>query len=155
MLVVSACLIGENCKYNGKNNKNEKLLEFLKDKEYITVCPEEMGGLPTPRVPSEIEEGNSGYEVVEGLARVVSKDGRDVTKEYLKGAKDALEEAKLARAQYAILKEGSPSCGGNFIHDGRFIGVKKQGCGVTTALFRKNNIKVVTEKEDFAKILEK
>lgn len=146
MIVVSACLIGENCKYNGGNNKNETVLKYLEDKEYITICPECSGGLETPRQPSEIIDGE-GIDIIEGRSKVVSKIGKDVTFEYKKGAEISLEIAKKYNVEEAILKEGSPSCGVNKIHNGEFKGIKKKGKGVTAALFKSNGIKIKSEKD--------
>lgn len=145
MIVVSACLVGENCKYSGGNNKNETVLEYLKDKEYITICPECSGGLSTPREPAEII-GGEGKDVIEGKCEVVSRIGVNVTKEYMKGAQISLEEAKKYYVELVILKEGSPSCGVNKIHNGEFKGIKIDGKGVTAALFEKNGIKIISEK---------
>lgn len=146
MIVVSACLIGENCKYNGGNNKNEAVLKYLEKKEYITICPECSGGLDTPRVPSEIINGE-GIDVIENKSKVMSKTGKDVTDEYLKGAKISLKEAKKYNVKEAILKEGSPSCGVNKIHNGEFKGIKKNGKGITAALFEMNGIEIKSEKD--------
>lgn len=142
MIIVSACLCGVDCKYNGENNKNEKVIEFLKDKEYKMICPEEMGGLPTPRVPSE--------EVfdLDGTMKVMSKEGKDVTAEFLQGAELSLKVAKECDAELAILKARSPSCGKGAIYDGTFSGTLTEGNGVTADLFIKNGIKVLSE-DDF------
>lgn len=93
-ILVSACLLGIDCKYNAKNNKNEQVLKLLKDHDLVPVCPEIMGGLPTPRIPSEIN-GN----------KVITRGGKNVTKQYQKGAEEALKIAKLYNCQTAILKE--------------------------------------------------
>ena len=146
-ILVSACLIGENCKYNGGNNKNQKLLDYLKDKEYVLVCPESMGGLAIPRLPSEIEKGMDGSDVIDQGAKVYSKDGKDVTAEYLNGAKMSLDIALENEVGLAILKESSPSCGSSLIHDGNFVGNKKPGQGVTVALLKKHGIKTISEKD--------
>src|SRR3712207_2380350 len=146
-ILVSACFMGIDCKYNGGNNKNHKIIEYLDGKDYVLVCPETMGGLSIPRLPSEIEVGKDGSDVVNGLARVYSKDGKDVTDEYIKGAMVSLEQAVEFGAELAILKEGSPSCGSNLIHDGTFSGNKKSGMGVTVALLRKSGIRVISEKD--------
>lgn len=159
-VIVSACLLGIDCKYNGKNNENKKVLEYLKDKDYITVCPECLGGLSTPRVPSEIEYGKSGEDIVDKVekstnnefekndyAKVYSKEGLDVTEEFILGAEKALEITLSNKISKAILKESSPSCGVNSIYNGNFDGNKKKGQGVTAALFRKHNIKVMSEKD--------
>ncbi len=136
MIIVSRCLVGENCKYNGGNNYNEKVCEFLKDKEYITICPECDGGLPVPRIPSEI----SGD-------KVISQNGKDVTEYFVKGAEIALDIAIKKGADLAILKQSSPSCGSGSIYDGTFTGNKISGDGITAALLKKNGIKVITEKD--------
>lgn len=147
-ILVSACLLGKNCKYNGKNNLNKNLMKLISGKEIIEVCPEVMGGLSIPRVPSEIEYGKSGIDVIEGNARVVTKDGNDVTKEFKKGAYKTLEIVIKNEIKLAILKESSPSCGSTFIYNGCFNSSKKRAMGVTTALLRSNNIKVVNENFD-------
>ena len=110
MILVSACLLGKNCKYNGGNNFCPAVIEFLKDKEYKEICPECMGGLSTPRAPSEIKDG-----------KVFSKTGTDVTKEFIKGAEESLKLAKEYGVSMAILKQGSPSCGYGRIYDGSFF----------------------------------
>lgn len=135
MYLVSKCLLGENCKYNGTNNKNEAVISFLKDKNYISVCPECLGGLTIPRNPSEI----SGEKVISSL-------GDDVTDMFKKGAEKTLEIAKINNVNIAILKQRSPSCGCGFIYDGTFSKTVKKGNGVTADLLLKNNIKILTEE---------
>lgn len=149
MILVSACLLGHNCKYNGGNNKNLELIDLLKDKKIISVCPEELGGLPTPRLACEIING-TGKDVLEGNSKVLNKAGLDVTNNFLAGAKETLAEALKTGANYAILKSRSPSCGVNYIYDGSFSSNLRPGDGVTTALLRKHGIKVVSE-EDYIK----
>ena len=149
MIIVSACLLGENCKYSGGNNKSENVIKYLEDKEYILVCPEQLGGLSTPRNPSEIiTYGNKdGNDVLSGCTKVLSNKGIDVTKNFIGGAKESLKIAKLFNCKKALLKEGSPSCGCNQIYDGTFNKNKIPGIGVTAALFIENNIEVFSEKE--------
>lgn len=146
MIIVSACLVGVNCKYNGNNNDNDKVKEFLKDKQYILICPEQLGGLTTPRKPSEINKLD-GKEVLNGNSKVVSCENEDVTENFIKGAEESLKIAKMFKCNQALLKEGSPSCGCNLIYDGTFEGRKISGMGVTAALFNKNNIAIFSEKE--------
>ena len=134
-ILVSACLLGSNCKYDGTNNKNEKVLKYIKDKEVIPICPEIMGGLQTPRIPSERVEN-----------KVLSKEGIDVTSNFKKGAEEALYLAKLFNVKKALLKAKSPSCGNGKIYDGTFTHTKKEGFGVTTELLKKNGIEVITEE---------
>ena len=131
--LVSACLCGVNCKYNGKNNLNEKCLELFKEGRAILVCPEQLGGLKTPRDPSEIK-GN----------KVISIENQDVTIQFQRGAEETLKIAKMAGIRKAILKEGSPSCGPHFINDGSFKGIKIEGEGLLASLLRKNNIEVIS-----------
>lgn len=132
-MLVSACLLGIDCKYSGGNNYSEKLMELIKYKKAIPICPEQLGGLTTPRPPSEIQDGEGG-EVLAGKAKVVTASGKDVTDAFIKGAEESLKIAKLYGATTAILKSLSPSCGCGTIYDGSFSNTKKLGNGVTTAL---------------------
>ena len=141
-ILVSACLVGNNCKYNGKNNKNEKIIEFLKDKEVILVCPEVMGGLSTPRLKSEILVNNE-------TLKVINEEGNDVTNNFTVGAQIALKRAIDNNVKLAILKEKRPSCGVKQIYNGEFNGTKVDGSGVFARLLKENGIEVLTE-EDFA-----
>lgn len=146
MILVSACLLGINCKYNGDNNKDLKVLEYLKDKEFTIVCPEQLGGMSTPRDPSEIIRLD-GDAVINGETSVITNKRLDVTRKFKLGANETLKIAKLYNCTEAILKEGSPSCGSNYIYDGTFTGKKRDGIGVTTSLLKHNGIKVISEKE--------
>lgn len=145
MIIVSACLLGENCKYNGKNNKNQKIIDYLKDKEYVTVCPEQLGGLSTPRDPSEIitDNKNDGKAVLSRNTKILSNKGIDVSENFIMGAIKTLQIAKENNATSAILKESSPSCGYTYIYDGTFSGKKINGMGVTASLLYKNNIEII------------
>ena len=135
-ILVSACLLGTNCKYDGTNNKNEKVLDYIKDKEVIPICPEIMGGLQTPRIPSERIED-----------KVLSQEGIDVTSNFKKGAEETLYLAKLFNVKKALLKAKSPSCGNGIIYDGTFTHTKKEGFGVTTELLKENGIEIITEED--------
>ena len=149
MIIVSACLLGENCKYSGGNNKSVNVIKYLEDKEYILVCPEQLGGLSTPRNPSEIiTYGNKdGNDVLSGCTKVLSNKGIDVTKNFIQGAEETLKIAKEHNAKTAILKAGSPSCGYKKIYDGSFLGNKIQGMGVTAAILNKENIALLDEDD--------
>ena len=136
IILVSACLLGTNCKYNGKNNKNEKVLEYIKDKYVIPICPEVFGGLSTPRIPSEISDN-----------KVINKDGIDVTKYFVDGANKTLDIAKALNIKKTILKQKSPSCGCGKIYDGTFTNNIINGDGITTRLLKENSIEVITEEE--------
>ena len=133
-IIVSACLLGENCKYNGGNNKCDEVIALAEKFEIIPVCPECFGGLPIPRVPSEIRDG-----------RVYSKTGEDLTEAFLSGAEQTLYIAKEANAPCAVLKENSPSCGFGKIYDGTFSGNKIDGNGITAQLLYDNEIQVFGE----------
>lgn len=134
--LVSACLCGVNCKYNGKNNLNKECLKLVKEGKAILVCPEQLGGLTTPRNPSEINENC-----------VITIEGKDVTLNFKKGAEEALNIAKIYNIKKAILKEGSPSCGVKKIYDGTFTGNKISGMGIFARLLINNNIKVISSEE--------
>lgn len=130
--MVSACLAGENCKYNGGNNRNEKVLKLMAENEVITVCPEQMGGLPTPRVPSEIRNGI-----------VTARDGRNVDAEFRAGAQKCLEIAMREQPDLIVLQSRSPSCGVKQRYDGSFTGTLTDGSGVTAELLMKHGFHVV------------
>ena len=131
-VLVSACLMGENCKYNGSHNKNEKVIEWVKNCDVIPVCPEVLGGLPTPRVPSEIVNG-----------KVYSKDGKCVDDKFHKGAQRALEIALKEKVDCAILQSRSPSCGVNEIYDGSFSNQLISGNGIFVQYVRNAGISVL------------
>ena len=137
-LLVSACLLGINCKYNGGNNAlPAEIVEKLKEKyEFVAVCPESDGGLSTPRKPSE-RRGEA----------VMNCEGEDVTAQYRRGAELALKAAKENKCQKALFKERSPSCGSGRIYDGSFSHTIIEGDGVTAQLMKKNGIQVFGETE--------
>ena len=145
MILVSSCLLGENCKYDGGNNNNQQLQAIFADQEFIEVCPEQLGGLTTLRPPAEIK-GGTGEDVLTQNAKVVDKEGKDVTEEFLIGARQTLEKAVDNNCKLAILKGRSPSCGSKQIYDGTFSGTTKAGKGVTTALLEKAGIRVFNEE---------
>ncbi|MCD6247463.1 MAG: DUF523 domain-containing protein [Candidatus Diapherotrites archaeon] len=136
MKLCSACLLGIKCRYDGKDNLNERVIELAKREKLIPVCPEQLGGLPTPREPAEIQ-GN----------RVVTYSGKDVTEYFERGAKKVLKIAKLLGIKEAILKQKSPSCGSGKIYDGTFSGRIIEGDGITARLLKKNGIRVISEEE--------
>ena len=146
MIIVSACLCGINCKYNGGNNLDERVLKLLKEGKAIPVCPEQLGGQETPRAPHEIVNG-SGNDVLNAKARILGPEGDDVTQQFIKGAYETLRIAEETSASMAILKARSPSCGVSQIYDGTFSGNKRQGNGVTAQLLLSNGIKVYTEED--------
>ena len=135
-ILVSACLLGQNCKYNGGNNYNEKVIDFLKDYEVIPVCPEVAGGLPIPRIPCEILDGV-----------VINKEGESKDKEYRSGSDLCLRKALEENVDLAILQSRSPSCGVNRIYDGSFSGKLIEGKGVFAQLLIDNGIKVLDSED--------
>lgn len=147
MIIVSACLCGINSKYNGGNNLDEKILNLLKEGKAIPVCPEQLGGLTTPRPAHEISKG-IGADVLDGKCKVKGIDGQDSTEEFIKGAYETLNIAKACNAKVAILKAKSPSCGYGKIYDGTFTGTKIDGNGVTGELLKRNGIKIYTEEDE-------
>ncbi|MCS7124160.1 MAG: DUF523 domain-containing protein [Candidatus Bathyarchaeota archaeon] len=136
MKLCSACLLGVRCRYDGKSALNKKVVELLKTETLIPVCPEQLGGLPTPREPAEVIG-----------KKVITKSGQDVTEKFTHGARETLKIAKILGVREAIFKQGSPSCGCGRIYDGTFSGKTIKGDGVTTALLKKNGIKVITEED--------
>lgn len=136
-IMVSACLTGVNCKYNGGSNRNEKLIALLAGNEVIEVCPEQMGGLPTPRVPSEIRDGV-----------VTARDGRIVDEQFRLGARKCLEIALREKPDVIVLQSRSPSCGVGKRYDGTFSGTLTEGSGVTAQLLADNGFRVM-DVEDF------
>jgi len=136
MKICSACLLGIKCRYDGKSKLNKKILELAKKEILIPVCPEQLGGLPTPREPAE-QKGK----------KVITKSGKDLTQNFKKGARQVLKIAKLFGVKEAILKQRSPSCGCGQIYDGTFSGKIIRGDGVTAASLKRNGIKVISEEE--------
>jgi len=146
MKLISACLLGLKCSWDGKDRyRNDKAVELAKVETLIPVCPEQLGGLRTPRAPQEIL-GGAGEDVLNGEGKVLNKNGRDVTLEFIKGAEETLRIAKQLNISQFIGKTGSPSCGCGQVYDGTFSGRLTKGDGVTTALLKRNGIKVITEE---------
>lgn len=150
MKLISSCLIGLCATWragaNGPAGGENPFADLLRRGEAIPVCPEQMGGLPTPRPPAEIV-GGSGPDVLDGRARVLTRDGDDVTENYLLGARETLKLAQAVGADLVILKERSPSCASRHHYDGSFSATLTPGCGVTTALLRREGFTVVSDEE--------
>jgi len=136
MKICSACLLGIECRYDGKEKENRKIINLSRKEILIPVCPEQLGGLSTPRVPAE-QKGR----------KVFTKSGKDVSENFKKGAEQILKITKLYGIKEAILKQRSPSCGYGQIPDGTFSGKIVKGDGVTAALLKKNGIKVISEED--------
>lgn len=148
-VLVSACLAGRACRFDGSDNsdnKDDRLTGLIAEGRAVLVCPEEDGGLGTPRPAAEMV-GGDGHDVIAGRARVVTRSGLDVTKQYLKGARVALQRARETGAEVAVLKARSPSCGKGCVYDGTFTRTQAVGDGVTTALLEANGIRVLTDED--------
>ena len=136
MILVSGCLVGLNCKYSGGNNFNEEIFNLVKEGKAIPVCPEQLGGLATPRNPAEIK-------VINGERRVITNKGEDATEQFEKGAKEVLKLAKELEITKAILQARSPSCGCGKIYSGNFDKTLVDGDGITAKLLKENGIEVI------------
>lgn len=144
MILVSACLAGINCNYNSSSSPNSKIIELIRSGKAIPICPEQLGGLPTPRSGARISEGG-GEDVLKGVSRLLTDDGNDVTEEYLRGAKETLAICRQFGIDTVILKQKSPSCRKGLIQGGKEYREKVEGNGVTTALLRCEGISVFSE----------
>ena len=136
MILVSSCLIGMSCRYDGSDNKDDKVLNYLEGKDWMPICPEQMGGLKTPRNPAEITKD-----------KVASNSGEDVTAEFIRGADEVVRLARMVGATQAILKSRSPSCGSGQIYDGTFSKVLVQGDGLTARALKKMGVCVISEED--------
>lgn len=141
--MVSACLLGLCCRYDGKSKSNDRVLALAEKHELIPVCPEQLGGLPTPRPPAEIQEG-----------RVINCLGQDVTAQYEKGAAEALRLYDLLHCDCALLKARSPSCGAEQVYDGTFSGTLIPGQGIAAQMLSRYQITVLSEENDWGSLLD-
>lgn len=147
MRLVSACLLGIRCTWDGRvADEDRKAIELLRQEVLIPICPEQLGGLATPRIFQEIEKGG-GDDVLDGKSGVKNKIGQNVTRQFIRGAKEALKIAKQYNIKEFIGKSNSPSCGCGSIYDGSFSKELVKGDGVTVALFKRNGIKVISEND--------
>ncbi len=135
-ILISACLLGVNCRYNATGKMIPELEELISKHLLIPICPEQLGGLSTPRSPAEIR-GES----------VINKDSVDLTAEFIRGAEESLKLAKIYNCKFAILKERSPSCGSGKIYGGTFSKTIVDGDGFTAKLLKENGIKIIGETE--------
>jgi uncharacterized protein YbbK (DUF523 family) len=145
MRLVSACLLGVDCRYDGRSSLSLNIVRLAKEEVLIPVCPEQLGGLSTPREPMRII-GGGGSEVLDGKAKVINRVGEDVSMKLIKGAEETLKIARSLDVRKAIFKSRSPSCGCGEIYD-ETSSRTVEGDGVTTALLKRNGIEVVTEKD--------
>jgi len=146
MRLISACLLGIRCAWSGDDRyKNERAIEFARVNTMVPICPEQLGGLPTPRAPQEIQ-GGTGEDILNGKCKVISKNGEDVTTGFIRGAEETLRIAKQFKVKEFISKSRSPSCGCGQIYDGSFSGRLVEGDGVTAALLKRNGIRIISEE---------
>ncbi|MDO5037929.1 MAG: DUF523 domain-containing protein [Tissierellia bacterium] len=139
-IMVSACLLGQACKYNGGHNQSQEVLDLLEGQEVLALCPEVLGGLGTPRLPAEIREG-----------RVFNREGQEVTGAFLQGAKKALDQARDFQPDWIILKSKSPSCGLHHVYDGSFSGRLVPGQGVFAQAAQEAGYRVL-DTEDLSRL---
>ena len=135
-ILVSACLLGVCCRYDGNSKPCQAVMDLAKEHELIPVCPEQLGGLPTPRPPAEIQGG-----------RVINREGRDVTAQYQKGAEEAARLVRLLGCDCAILKARSPSCGSGQVYDGSFSGTLVPGDGIAAGTLKTLGVRVISEQD--------
>ena len=140
MILVSACLVGINCKYSGGNNYNQKIFNLLKEGKAIPICPEQLGGLNTPRKPVELK-------VINGKRYAIDNEGNDLTENFERGALEVLNLAKNLNINKAILQPRSPSCGVDKIYSGKFDNKLVDGNGILAELLKQNGIDVLTPNE--------
>ncbi len=153
-IIISACLIGMNTTFRGKSNYTPEFEALVERGTVIPLCPEQLGGLPTPRPPAEIQKGCKACDVLAGDARIKWDDGTDVTEQFIRGAQEVLRVARLVSPACIVFKERSPSCGVHFVYDGTFSDTPVSGEGITTALLKQHGFIVYTEDE-YLEILEK
>jgi len=139
LVLVSACLAGYPCRYDGQSQTDERVVRLVREGRDIPVCPDQLGGVTTPRQPSEIQMGDDGE------VRVVTIDGEDVTAAFLRGAETTLSIARRYGARRAVLKQNSPSCGVGRVYDGTFTGTLNDGNGVSAQLLADHGIDVRSE----------
>lgn len=140
MILVSACLLGIKCRYDGQSVRNDDLLALIHETAFIPVCPEQLGGLPTPRMPAEIVNGD-GFDVLNGRSLVVNSKGENITAEFLKGADEVIRIVKMMNIDTTIMKEKSPSCGVSYIKRNNVL---VNGMGITSALLTERGIRVIS-----------
>ena len=145
-IVISPCLAGIRTRWDESCDEIEEMINLVKSGQAVFMCPEQLGGMTTPREPSEIEPGKTAAEVINGDAKILSITGKDVTEQFVVGAHRILKFCQEMGVEIAILKSDSPSCGSERTYDGTFTGTIIPGKGITAELFEQNGIKVYNEK---------
>lgn len=148
-ILVSACLMGHAVRYDGQSKPlvHPAIDRWRAEGRLVTICPEMSAGMPVPRPPAEIAAGAVGKDVLDGNARVVEISGGDVTEGFIQAAENALSLARQADCRFALLIDGSPSCGSGFVYDGSFSGARHPGEGVTAALLLANGVEVYSDRQ--------
>ena len=146
-LLISTCLLNIKTQWDEDCKNIEKLRDWVREGKAIFCCPEQLGGLSTPRIPCEIECGKTAKDILDGNGKVLGKDGADYTKQFVKGARYILDICKDFGVEYAVLKAKSPSCGDKQIFDGTFLGKKIEGKGILAQLLSENGIKIYNETD--------
>ncbi len=144
-ILISPCLIGIRTRWDEGCEEIDELINLVKSGQAVFLCPEQLGGLTTPREPAEIERGKTAKDVLNGDAKVLTKTGKDVTDQFVVGAHRILEFCQRFGVEVAILKSGSPSCGSQQTYDGSFTDTKIVGKGITAEMLEQNGIKVYNE----------
>jgi len=144
MKLISACLLGVKCRWDGSDCRNDKVMNLSKKEILLPVCPEQLGGLPTPRA-CQVIQGGSGKDVLDKKAKVINQNGNDVTEQFIKGAKETLKIAQLFQIKEFIGKSFSPSCSCSKIYDGIFSEKIRNGRGITAELLMRNGIRIIGE----------
>jgi uncharacterized protein YbbK (DUF523 family) len=162
MIIVSSCLVGINSRYDQKSNSHPQLIEEMSSGGLLPLCPEQLGGMPTPRIPCEVRGGTAGellqqYHQEDGdsLVRVINRAGRDVTAQFVKGAEEVARLADFYGVRAAVLKARSPSCGCGRVYDGSFSRQLIEGNGVTAELLLQHGVTVITEEDYTPEWMEK
>ncbi|MDW5314216.1 DUF523 domain-containing protein [Rhizobium sp. PL01] len=148
-ILVSACLMGHAVRYDGQAKPlvHPALDRWRQEGRLVTICPEMSAGMPVPRLPAEIEPGKSATDILLGVGHVRESSGGDVTDAFVQAARNALALALETGCAYALLIDGSPSCGSGFVYDGSFSGRRQSGEGVTAALLKANGIQVFSDRQ--------
>ncbi|MGV8936154.1 MAG: DUF523 domain-containing protein [Allorhizobium sp.] len=148
-ILISACLLGQPVRYDGRGKPlaHPAIARWRQQGLLVSFCPEQAGGLPTPRPPAEIENGFVGADVLQGRARVMENTGADVTAAFIAGGEKAVAFAREHGCAYALLIDGSPSCGSGFLYDGSFSGQRHDGAGVTATLLAQSGIAVFSDRQ--------
>jgi uncharacterized protein YbbK (DUF523 family) len=152
-ILVSTCLVGINSQWNEGSARVDEVVALVKSGKAVFLCPEQLGGLSTPRDPAEIEAGKTARDVLEGHARVITRAGADVTQQFVRGAQRLLAFCREMGIETAILKAGSPSCGSRETYDGTFSGTMRPGKGIAAELLDQNGVTVYNEEHYPVEIL--